>query len=59
MKGPKEYEIVFEYYDYLFLKKTIRKTDYFTATSATAAKLYCYWKHGDLIDIISCELSTF
>lgn len=51
-----EYEVKFEYFDYVFTKKHQIKYDYFLAKSAEEAKNRCRFIHGDLIDILSVEV---
>lgn len=56
-KKMKEFQVIFEKYDYYVAKRIIRKYDYFMGYSIESAKQQCYFAHGDVIDII--EVSEF
>ena len=51
----KEFEVVYEAFDYFFTKQIQRKCDYIRATNISEAKEIALFKLGN-VDIISIEL---
>ena len=51
----KEFEVVFEEYDYFFTKQFVRRFDYIKAFDLSGAKDIARFKLGDHADILSIE----
>ena len=55
----KEFEIVYEQFDYFFKKQTEIKYDYVKAFNAEDAKEIALFKLGNVVDILSVEESAW